>query len=236
MDYRNPIHVQLRELLRDKIEAGEIKPGEMIPSERELSATYGLNRLTVRNSISALVNEGMLKKVQGKGTFVIKPKVERDLYTLLGLGSTLLERGINPSTRLLYKGKRQAGWKFSRIFGIDEAEQLLNITRLRMGEEEPFALEDTYVLYNAIENIEQMDFQTFSLYEAFKLNGIKLDRAEQSLTLAKIEGSEAKLLQVPSGSSVFLFECVSYDSRNKVVEFTRSYTRGDKCSFYAELK
>lgn len=236
MDYRNPIHVQLRELLRDKIEAGEIKPGEMIPSERELSATYGLNRLTVRNSISALVNEGMLKKVQGKGTFVIKPKVERDLYTLLGLGSTLLERGINPSARLLYKGIRQAGWKFSSIFGIPEDGKLLNITRLRMGEEEPFALEDTYVLYDAIENIEQIDFQTFSLYEAFRLNGIKLDRAEQSLTLVKLEGSEAKLLQVPSGSAVFFFECVSYDSSNKVVEFTRSYTRGDKCSFYTELR
>lgn len=236
VEYRNPIHMQLRELIREKIEEGEYKPGEMIPSERELSTIYGLNRITVRNAIAALVNEGLLKKVQGKGTFVIKPKIERDLYTLSGFGNTLLEKGVTPSTKLLYKGRRKAGKKFSRIFGIDPESEIYNITRLRMGENEPFALEDTYILFDTIENIEEIDFGTFSLYEAFKMSGFEPERAEQTLSLVKIDGVEAKLLQMANNSAVFLFECTSYEKGGKAVEFTRSYTRGDKCSFFTELK
>jgi len=236
MDYRSPVHAQLRELLREKIETGEIKEGEAIPSERELAATYNLNRLTVRNGISALVEEGLLKKVQGKGTFVIKPKIERDLFSLQGFNNILVQKGIQPSTKLLYAEQRAAGRKYARIFGVEEETKLFNITRLRLGGGEPYELEDTYILYDEIAEVERIDFQNFSLYEAFRLNGIKLDRGEQTLKLVKVEGEEAKLLQIPDGSSVFLFECQSYDENNKTVEVTRAYTRGDKCNFYAELK
>ena len=82
VDYKSPIYLQLREVVRNKIEEGEYPPGTAIPSENELSEMYGVNRLTVRNAMDALVNEGLLKRIQGKGVFVVGNRIERDLDTL----------------------------------------------------------------------------------------------------------------------------------------------------------
>ena len=71
LSYRTPIYLQLREIIRNRIEEGEYLPGTAIPSENKLAETYGINRLTVRNAVDTLVNEGILRRVQGKGVFVV---------------------------------------------------------------------------------------------------------------------------------------------------------------------
>lgn len=235
MAVKIPMHIQLRDLIREKIEEGEFKYGELIPSEREFSAKYGLNRMTVRNAISALVSEGLLKKVHGKGTFVTKPKIGNDLYKLQGFGQMLLDKGIKPSTKLVYSGKRQAGYKYASIFGIKEEDYIYRIVRLRLGDNEPISLEDTYVPYDIIKDIELNDFQVHSLYELFEVNNIKLSTGYETLTIVKVRRSEAKLLNVIPGSSVFLLENTSLNTSKKVVEFTRSYVSSEKCIFYNDL-
>ena len=92
VDYKSPIYLQLREVVRGKIESGEYPPGMAIPSENELSDMYGVNRLTVRNAIDALVKEGLLKRIQGKGAFVVGDRIERDLDWLSGFRQTFTER------------------------------------------------------------------------------------------------------------------------------------------------
>ena len=76
LSYRTPIYLQLREIIRNRIEEGEYLPGTAIPSENKLAETYGINRLTVRNAVDTLVNEGVLQRVQGKGVFVVGDKYE----------------------------------------------------------------------------------------------------------------------------------------------------------------
>lgn len=234
MDPKVPMHVQLRELIREKIEEGEFAYGQLIPSERELATTYGLNRMTVRNAIEALVAEGLLKRVQGKGTFVTRAKIESNLYKLQGFGKMLLNKGITPSTKLLFAGKRLAGHKYAAIFGLNEDDELYRIVRLRLGDQEPMAIEDTLVPYTILDGIEQVDFNVHSLYDLFAAHEIVLAKAHETLSLVKIRGAEAKLLEVPVGSAVFLHECRSYDVNGRVVEFTKSITNGQKSSFIAE--
>ena len=79
LSYRTPIYLQLREIIRNRIEEGEYLPGTAIPSENKLAETYGINRLTVRNAVDTLVNEGILRRVQGKGVFVVGDKYEENL-------------------------------------------------------------------------------------------------------------------------------------------------------------
>ncbi|WNC17556.1 GntR family transcriptional regulator [Brevibacillus brevis] len=234
MEKKVPMHVQLRELIREKIAEGEYGFGQAIPSERELAAMYGLNRMTVRNAIEALVKEGLLKKVQGKGTFVAPSKISSDLYKLQGFGKMLLTKGIKPSSKILYTGKRKAGSKYASVFGLDEEAELFRIIRLRLGDDEPFALEDTLVPYDLVSEIELVDFQIHSLYDFLAGSGIELEMAHETLTLVKVRDVEAKLLQVPPGSPVFLHECKSCDRMNRVVEFTKSYTNGQKSYFIAD--
>lgn len=234
MEQKIPLHAQLRELIREKIADGEYPYGQPIPSERELAATYGLNRMTVRNAIEALVHEGFLKKVQGKGTFVTQSKISSNLYKLQGFSKMLLTKGIQPSTKLLHTGIRKAGLKYASIFNVDEEAELFRIVRLRLGNDEPFTLEDTLVPYDLLPEIDQYDFSVHSLYDLFAANGVDLDMAYETLALVKIRNPEARLLQVPPDSAVFLHECKSYDRNKRVVEFTKSYTNGQKSYFLAD--
>ena len=89
LSYRTPIYLQLREIIRNRIEEGEYLPGTAIPSENKLAETYGINRLTVRNAVDTLVNEGVLQRVQGKGVFVVGDKYEENLEEHGGFVSML---------------------------------------------------------------------------------------------------------------------------------------------------
>lgn len=229
-----PMYIQLRELIRKKIEDGVYKFGEAIPSERELSIDYGLNRMTVRNAISALVEEGILTKSQGKGTFVTRPKLAGDIHKIQGFAKMLLEKGVIPGTKLVHSELRNAGFKYASIFNISEDDLIYNITRIRLAENDPISLEDTYIPYSLIPNIETIDFEVHSLYDVLKANEIKLDTSYESLSLVKVRNIEARLLNVEAGSSVFLIEVKTIDSSGKVVEYTRSYTNGEKYSFYSD--
>src|SRR5215472_7045288 len=102
--YRNspvPRYHQLKEILREKIRAGEWKPGDIIPSERELSENYGISRMTARQAITDLVNEGVFYREQGKGTFVTKRKITQQLMRLTGFTEDISARGQRPGTKVL---------------------------------------------------------------------------------------------------------------------------------------
>lgn len=228
---QSPIYLQLREVIRNKIEDGEYLPGMAIPSENDLAGTYGINRMTVRSAIDALVNEGILKRVQGKGVYVLGHKVERDLETLGGFTQTMRERNTNPHTKVLSKALRRAGDKYSLIFGISPEDEIYHIKRICSADDEPVSLEDIYIPRYVVPKLEGIDLGVFSIYEVYDFYGIQPVKAWQTLDLTTLEQKDARMLGIDAGLSVMLFECTSYDDRGRVIEFSRSYTRGDKVNF-----
>lgn len=228
---KNPMYLQLREILRARIDDGEFVPGSAIPSENELAETYGLHRLTIRNAINTLVNEGLLKPVQGKGVFVVGKKIGRDLEKLTGFHQTMRERNIVPETRVLLKTRRKAGLKYAQILEIDPTDEVYYIRRLCLGEDEPVSIEDIFVPYNRISNLDEVDLNVFSLYDIYKFNNIQLLNAWQTLSVTNLDAKDARILQIKPETKVMLFECVSRDINNKVIEFSRAFTRSDKASF-----
>lgn len=231
INYQSPIYLQLREIIRSKIEDGEYLPGISIPSENDLAATYGINRLTVRNAITALVNEGILKRVQGKGVFVVGTKLERDLETLGGFTQTMREKHATPTTKVLVKTVRKAGDKYSIIFGIDQTDDIYYIKRICYADSEPISMEEIYIPKYVIPKLEGIDLTVFSLYEVYDFYGINMVKAFQTLDLTMLESNDARMLGINPDLAVMLFECTSYDDSGRVIEFTRTYTRGDKCNF-----
>ena len=230
-----PIYIQLREIIRSKIEEGEYIPGSPIPSENEFAKLYGLNRLTVRNAISALVHEGLLKRVKGKGVYVVGPKIERDLETLGGFTQTMLEKKAKPAKKVLFTVLRPAGTKYGRIFGIPAESPIYNVRRLCFSNDEPMAIEDIYVPGDLIPGFDKIDLGLFSLYDIFEFNGIQLCDAWQTLSITTLDAKDTRALKIDPEAAVLLFECTSVDSEGRVVEFTRNYTRGDKCSFHVHF-
>jgi GntR family transcriptional regulator len=218
---KHPMYIQLREILRSRIDDGEFIPGSAIPSENELAQTYGLHRLTVRNAITALVNEGLLKPIQGKGVFVVGKKIGRDLEKLTGFRQTMRERGVIPGTRIMITTRRPAGLKY----------QVYYIRRLCFGEEEPVSIEDIFVPYQLLRDLDSVDLNVFSLFDIYKFNGIQLTKAWQTLSVTNLDAKDARILQIKPETKVLLFECISRDENNKVIEFSRSFTRSDMASY-----
>lgn len=214
VSYNAPIYLQLREVVRSKIEDGEYAPGTAIPSENVLASTYGINRLTVRSAIDALVNEGLLKRVQGKGVYVVA-QIERDLEVLGGFTQTMNAKNVETWRKTLSKGQRRAGEKYAAIFGIAPEDMLYYIRRLDYADDEPIAIEEIYIPYNLVP----------------KMEGINPVRAWQTLDLVQLTQSDARLININKEQTVFLFGCTTYDDHNRVIEYSKSYTRGDKCNF-----
>ncbi len=228
--YDAPIYLQLREVVRSKIEDGEYAPGTAIPSENTLAATYGINRLTVRSAIDALVSEGVLKRVQGKGVYVVA-QIERDLEVLGGFTQTMNEKNLETRKKILLKGQRRAGEKFAKLFNINGDDTLYYIKRLDYANEEPIAIQEIFIPYNLVPKMEGIDLSVFSMFEIYKFYGINPVRAWQTLDLVQLTQSDARLININKEQTVFLFGCTTYDENGRVIEYSKSYTRGDKCNF-----
>ncbi|MCO5997904.1 GntR family transcriptional regulator [Actinoallomurus rhizosphaericola] len=231
-----PRFLEVRRLLRRRIETGEYQPGAPIPSINDLAAEQRINRLTVMKAIDPLIEEGLLRSVAGRGIFVVGEKVARELETLDGFTRTMTERNAEPSLKVLAKAVRAAGPKYSAIFDIGEDEDLCFIRRLCLSGGTPFSLEEILFPADLLPGLDRVDLSVFSLYELYSFYGVKLARAWQTLGLARSNAKDARALDVPEGTALLLFECSSYDEENRLVEFTRTLTRGDRASFVAHFQ
>lgn len=121
MDRENsltPLYMQLREIIRYKIESGEYAPCTVLPSENDMADEYAVTRQTVRNAVDTLIQEGLLRRVPGKGVYVVAGALDRDLEVLQGFTQTMLDRNVTPSIRVLKRQIRSAGEKYAMMFGI----------------------------------------------------------------------------------------------------------------------
>lgn len=231
VNYKSPLYIQLREVIRGKIEEGEYPPGTAIPSESQLAEMYGLNRLSVRSALEALEYEGILTSVQGKGVFVNGAKTERDLDTLGGYRHTMSERSKDAGTRVLVKALRKAGPYYAQMLGLSEDDDVWFIRRIDSSQGEPVALEEIYIPYEVLPGLGDVDLQLFSIYDLYLWNGIQPEIGKQVLRISHVEPAAAKLIGVEAGQAVMEFSCVTRDTTGRIIEFARNYIRGDKTEF-----
>jgi GntR family transcriptional regulator len=236
IDYQSPMYLQLREIIRTKIEDGEFPPGTAIPTEHELAKTYGINRLTVRNGIAALVNEGLLKRIQGKGVYVLGEKREQDLETLEGFSQMVRKKNADPSSHILTKSLRTAGHKYGKIFNIDPADQIFYIKRVNYIDNEPYSLEEIYIPHYVVPELEDIDLTVFSIYEIYDFYNIEISYSQQTLDLTQLDQSDARFLDVDSSTPLLLFTNVSYSKSEAVIEYSRSCTRPDKANYKVNFR
>ena len=232
-NYKSPLYIQLREVIRNKIEDGEFPVGTAIPSESQLAETYNLNPLSVRSALSALKYEGLLRSVQGKGVFVNGPKTERDLETLGGYRQTMDERSIDAHTRVLINALRPAGPYYARLLDLMEDDQVWFTRRIDYIDKEPVALEEIYIPEKLLPSYGDVDIELFSIYDIFTWNGLLPTDADQTLRVLFLEPSRAKLINLSSDQAVMELSNLTRDAQGRKIEFARNYVRPDKTDFFA---
>ena len=181
--------------------------------------------------MEALENEGLLKSVQGKGVFVQGSKTLRDLETLGGYRHTMQERGRDASTKVLVKAVRPAGPLYAHLLKLSPDDPVWFIRRIDSSEGDPVALEEIYIPYALCPGLEDIDISLFSLYDALQWNGIRLSIGQQTLRITRLEPALARLIDVSPQQAVMEFSYSVQDTLGRMVEFSRSYIRGDRTEF-----
>lgn len=235
LDYRMPIYLQLREIVRSKIEEGEYLPGTAIPSENKLAETFGINRLTVRNAVDTLVNEGILHRVQGKGVFVVGNKYEKVLEEQGGFISTLSVGNKRTSIKEQTKMLRPAGNKYANHFNIELDDLIFYIRHFVTLDNESVSLEEIFVPKKILPELEIVDSSVFTLNDIFAFYGIKLCSMSQSMEIVGGVPKIRKTLDVPEGVALIMLSCNYRDNDGRLIAYSRSFIRSDKSAFSIKL-
>lgn len=230
-----PIYHQLEKLIKQLIADGELKPGDMIPSEREYADKYKVSRMTIRQAIVNLVNERYLYRVKGKGTFIMEKKLEQSLQGLTSFSEDMKSRGMKASSKLISFEIIPADSKLADQLGIQEHGPVYEIKRIRLAEEEPMALERTYISANKVKGLtEEIVQQSLYKYIEEKLN-LKIAKGTQEIEAVLVNSEEVKYLQVLEHSPIMLIQRTTSLEDGTIFEVVKSSYRADRYKFMIEL-
>jgi len=231
-----PRYYQLKEILEQRINAGEFQPGDQFPTDDELCSEYNLSRGTVRRAIEILVDEGRLRREQGRGTYVTLPQLSPVFFRLADFGEDMRQRGLQPETRLLHLKTFPATEEIAASLQIQPGEEVIEIARLRLADGKPMAIETRYLARAICPELLDEDLEHQSIHSLLiDKFSIPLVRAWHSIEARVLSGQEAGLLQVQDGTAGFLVERVTFTVNNRPVTWFRTIYRGDKYRFTAEF-
>ena len=230
-----PLYLQLQRWLGDAIASGALKPGDALPSERDLALKVAVSRVTVRKAVQQLVREGVLVQRHGSGTFVAPQahRVEQSLSQLTSFAEDMARRGMSVHSAWLDRGVYDPSPEETMILGLPSGERVTRVARLRISGHTPLAIERAALSAAIVPDPYEIGA---SLYAHLDRTGNRPVRAIQRIRAANLGESDARLLEVPVGAAGLNIERISYLSSGKVIEFTRSIYRGDTYDFLAELR
>lgn len=222
-------HVRVREYVRSLI--SESSPGSPAPSERELVRRFGVARMTVRQALDALVTDGLLERIPGKGTFVAKPRSRVGLLTSYTQEMAL--RGMHADGQTLIARLEQAGPGVARALDIPEGDSVVHWKRLRRADGQPMSIEDAYINENLVPGLLQPGMP-ISLYDALALRGLRPTWAEDSIKADLASAEEAALLEVSAGDPILRMARRAL-AGNAPVVVSRSAFRSDRFTLWVQL-
>lgn len=240
-----PLHQQVTAALLAQIERGELPIGAMLPPEVELAHQFGVSRHTMRAGLDALVRAGLIERQRGRGTVVVRPRIQQSLRRFYSVAREMRERGMDLVTRVLARGCFAAddvlGLLACEHLGLTHPEQVGYLLRLRLLEDEPLMLEYmTFPLALCPALIElpaagAIDSATLSFYDVLaSQTGIRVTAARETFRPVAAGEEDAEQLGVASGTPVFEVERTGYQGE-RTVEWRRSLVRGDRYSFAIDL-
>ncbi|MCL2581414.1 MAG: GntR family transcriptional regulator [Streptosporangiales bacterium] len=231
---RLPKYYQVKKQLLDLTES--MSPGSPVPPERELAKSYGTSRTTVRQALAELVVEGRLLRMQGKGTFVAKPKVGQPL-SLASYTEGLREHGLHPQTKILEIGYVTADEHLASLLGIRPGARTLRVHRLRLADGEPMSIDTSHLPAKRFPGLRRQLERHSSLYETLRTcYDVQLTEAEETIETVLADPHDARLLGVDPGLPLLLLSRHAIDSTGQPVEWAQSWYRGDRYKFITRLR
>ena len=223
-------HVQIREYVRNLVQGAE--PGSPAPSERELVQHFGVARMTVRQALDALVSEGILERIPARGTFVARARVDVQMR-LSSYTEEMARRGMTPASRTLLVRHEAAGPGVARALEIEEGADVVHWQRLRLADDSPMAIEDTYLADSSVPGFLEKPLPE-SLYADLARRDLMPTWGEDSVAAALVRPEETELLGIDEGAPVLSVARRSF-AGTVAIAVSRSTYRADRYTLWVPL-
>lgn len=232
-----PLHIQIRQALVRKVHSGELKPGEKLPSERELQDIFQASRTPVRMALEALEASGVIYRVQGRGSFVRKSQIGGAVREMITFGQILRDAGYDLTAKTLDVRMVTGNDELAPLMEIEVGTPLIYLRRLLYADNEPIILFDHYL--RAVIRIEELtrnkkDFP--SLYGLLKRGGFEPWESNQLISACLLDGLEASLLKVQVPYAALMINQTNYSVNKEVVWFSKFLIRPDRYRYPVSLQ
>jgi GntR family transcriptional regulator len=232
-----PLYHQLKCALMTAIDSGEWQTGQQLPNEDKLAESFGVSKVTVRQALRDLSDAGYVRREQGRGTFVSRPKLDHGPRELTSFSEEMRRHHLTASSRILERFETEANERVAEALHITAGELVFVLKRLRMADAEPMGIQTAHIPLKLVPDLVQADLENASLYEVLQSRyGLQPSGARETYSAVPVDPAPSELLRIPAGSPVLAVERVTYLSNRKPFEFVQSLMRGDRYTIILELE
>ena len=214
-----------------RVEQGLLKPGDLVDSERELARIHGVSLMTARHALTALEREGLVVRRRGAGTFVAPPKIH--FNKLMSYTEQMSGRGLKVSSKLLSLGIIETEQEIAARLSLPATSRLIKIERLRLGGDEPFALETCYLSADEFGDLSRVKLDRTSLFSVLEHDhGLQIAHADEEVDATTADAHTARLLGIPVDTAVLRIRQQIYSTRAKPALYGLGLYRSDRHTLF----
>lgn len=228
-----PAYLQIRDELKHRVDEKIWKIGERLPSERDLAEEFGVSRMTLRQAVSLLVEEGVLERRVGSGTYVASRRVQEKMRGTTSFTEIILSQGKEPTTKLLSYQRQLASDTERRHLDLNPRDYVIKMERIRYADGIPLVYETASIPEKFIKNVAK-EAISGHLYKTLTENGYQIDKSQQTIYAKVASERVANYLNISKGQALLALTQVSYFADGQAFEYVRSQYVGNRFEFYFE--
>jgi len=222
-----PAYQRIRSVIWKRIESGQLKPGDVVDSERELAKIHRVSLMTARHALTSLEREGLVERRRGAGTFVAPPKIH--FNKLMSYSEQMASRGLVAGSELLCSKIIDYEPEIAARLAITPNHRLVKVERLRHAANEPFALEVCYLSAEEFGGLISAGLGRGSLFSILEHDfGVELAHADEEVDATAADARIAELLGVPRGAPLLRIRQVIYSTKGKATIYGLGFYRSDR--------
>ncbi|HET6177555.1 MAG TPA: GntR family transcriptional regulator [Candidatus Sulfotelmatobacter sp.] len=222
-----PAYKRIQGTIVKRLELGQLKPGDVVDSERELARIHGVSLMTARHALAGLEREGMVVRRRGSGTFVAPPKIH--FNKLMSYTEQMSGRGLAVSSRLLSLTISDAEHEVAARLALPASARLIKLERLRLGGDEPFAIETCYLSADEFAGLNRARLDRISLFSVLEHDyGLRIAHADEEVDATTADPQTGRLLGIPVGSAVLRIRQEIYSTKGKIALYVLGLYRSDR--------
>lgn len=223
-----PLYYQLKNIIQQKIDTNEWEVGTAIPGERDLENIYNLSRTPVRQAIGELVNEGVLERRHGKGTFVVGKRIKQTTTRMIGLVEGLYQQGLDPKLKLIAFKTIEAPYEVTKVLNLPENTKMIYACRKIYVGDEILLVDENYFSLDLAPVITKENFIANTVFEIIEKCGLSVTKGSQTFSANCLTSDDAELLEVEAGSPALFVKTLVHGLGDIPLNYSISKCRADR--------